>query len=511
MKDSSSHFVETGEGFECSIDWKELSSYLEPFPDDIALIDPLFNQRIINHLKQCKELIEQSLPKIEENLQTISKSLENDPLDDYKLPIVNPANCDSHRIIRFLFKKIKKYSEINNKQRYNTVKHHLDLLNSLSRLIDFILSFNPNPKHIMIKIKRALEPVDRTVYAFTRPDAHLPHMLRRLFNEELIKIHLIPTPFNSHIQNLQYFKEIVQVGVIAKKPGTPYFPELPAESSLPVFFQSPGSPLLQKRFKTVDSLWDGPFLPYDETKTTPMMVQNWISEATYQVFEWLKRGFPDETFNEDESNAIERYLFSSTYPLLYRWDNLEVDVEDSDLSDISDSSRIYHFETSAAIEFSIKMKEFAKQTPEQIGIQSKYVPQACRNQPVSKMFEVDSISRAPLEWLNSALNQVSPIDTAYCIVKVHESLSVMAVLRATATKEISQIQDFCETMPGFDDIFEIWLSLICSSGIPEPQRIMNYINIYSKLPGFTGRVMASIAYLEASLCQLTNTFSGKTD
>ncbi|OHT15970.1 hypothetical protein TRFO_42175 [Tritrichomonas foetus] len=471
-RDSTQYFFDTGEGFQCDCDWQEVKPYLMPFQDSIASLDSQFTQRLQAHFQKCKESLFIKIPKIQEEISILYNSLQTDPSSEYKLPPVNPANRTIHLHIRFLIKKIVKLTQTTGQNRIDALTNQLSLLNTLIQLIEF---FERNHKNILFKINRAIAPVDRTVYSSTRPKTALLHMIKRQVISDLIKIHLIPIPFRSGQASRDFLKEVVDAGVLAKKPGTSYFVELPAEEALSVFFQSPKSPLCQKRVLNDQEI--DPLLPYNGN-TDPSYVKNWIFEATSAVSEWLKIAYE---INEEQEASIsillERFLFSSTYPLLY-------------------PPSAYNEE------FAQKMVSFAKKTPIEIGILTKYIPKQCSNRPVSEIFEVDSISRAPAEWFRNAVVQVCPIDAAYCIVKVHESLSVMAVLRATSQKENSQVTDFVEKMPGFDDIFEIWLSLLCVNGSPDPQRLMNFIEEFSRLPGFSARVMASIAYLEASLSQL---------
>ena len=109
------------------------------------------------------------------------------------------------------------------------------------------------------------------------------------------------------------------------------------------------------------------------------------------------------------------------------------------------------------------------------------------------------MASAPVEWFRNASIQVTPIDAAYSIVKVHEAISVMAVLRSTS---VEKNEDFRDKMPGFDDIFEIWLSLLATSDVFDPKQLLTFIDKYSILPGFSARIMSHLAYFEASLMQL---------
>jgi hypothetical protein len=154
------------------------------------------------------------------------------------------------------------------------------------------------------------------------------------------------------------------------------------------------------------------------------------------------------------------------------------------------------------IEFAQKLSEFGRRTAADVGIPSKYIPGELGERPVSELFEIDSIARAPIGWFDNARYSVCPLDAAFCIVKVHEALSVMAALRVTSETECAAVRDFCDQMPGFDDIFEIWLALVAVVGDLDPRGLLMFIERYNTLPGFTARINVAVAYVEAALTHL---------
>lgn len=473
-KGASHHFIETGDEFKCDYDWSVISSYLIPIPDEAIAQDPEIFDRLIESFQKCKELIVKAIPKVQEQISEL-ESKDQDVTAEYTLPPITPLNRIAHMKLGYLLNKITGLHAKSVQQRVETIQTQLQLLNALNELTDFLIL---KPKPVLLKITRPLAPVDRTIFSSSRPNTVKLHCIRRLANAEIVKIHLMPGIYRSNKKNKRFVYELVDAGVQSRKQGTTYFSELPGEENLRIFFATDRSPLSRTSFIPTQAEHE-PIFPY-QGDGTPEDILNWINEATFLSSEWLKTNF--EISEEHEASLailLSRFFFYHTYPN-------------------------YYPPSSFDLEFAKKMEEFGQKSPNSIGILDKYIPAQCKDRPVSEMFEVDSISRAPVEWFREAVHQVCPIDAAYNIVKVHESLSVMAVLRATASKQNSGMEDFVEKMPGFDDIFEIWLSLLCINGNPDPQRLMNFIEMYSRFPGFTPKVMASVAYLEASLAQLNS-------
>ena len=145
------------------------------------------------------------------------------------------------------------------------------------------------------------------------------------------------------------------------------------------------------------------------------------------------------------------------------------------------------------------MDVIRQRTPEESNILPKYVPESCKGKPVQEMFRSSSIAEAPIEWLELSQFKVCPLDIGYCIFKVHESLSIMVTLQASSGDESA---DFFARMPGFDDIFDIWLCMVCCSNLADPIGINNFLSTWSRLPVFPSRFHACCAYLEAAVQQI---------
>lgn len=449
-----------------------LRKYLVFFDEYHMSQDHTMVPRLMKDFEECKKKIEQTQKDITNRIEELRKN-NGEKFNKFlkSVPDKTEANRDIHMLFRFLIKKLEKIYNKDVDRRIGMLEDQMLLLDDLNTICDNLLQ---NPIPVMIKITRSITSIDQTTSSKMHPLGLKMTMIRSLAHSQQVRLQLIPIPFDSEKENKTYLMDIIENGVLAKKKGTIYFNELQAEETLHVFFRSKSSPLVDPSKILKEQK---PLYPYDGGYN-PEAVDKWIKEAVSIFIKWLH---PKKELNEDEIGSLSillvRFIFADTYPLLYPSDSYDP-------------------------VFVQKMENFAAKTPEEVGILPKYIPEQCKNQPVTKLFEIDSVSRAPVEWFRSAMNQFSPIDAAFCIVKVHESLSVMAVLRATSKKENSGIEDFCEKMPGFDDIFEIWLSLVCSSGNPNPHRLMKFISDFSFLPGFTSLVNLSVAYLEASLSQL---------
>ena len=77
----------------------------------------------------------------------------------------------------------------------------------------------------------------------------------------------------------------------------------------------------------------------------------------------------------------------------------------------------------------------------------------------------------------------------------------MCVLRAAKANHPSEVENFMDKMPGFDDIFEIWMAMMSACNLRDPFCILRHVMKYSNLPGYKGRLMSAITYLEASITQ----------
>jgi len=457
-KGGAQHFIETGDGFVSSYDFKTLRKYLMTIPDDVLTQDPSIPTQILHHLQKANTVLKKELPNIVESINQIKPFLEHDCEEDFILPAKNEANKYNLMILRYIITHITEYSKKNAKERVEALENQKTIVEGMIELTSYLVQ---NPLPISIRIQRIISPKDRTIYSINQFSSLRLSTLRRIANRYYLYVQLVPPPFRSSVLNKEFFHNLINAAV--RKPETTYFPELPGEQELMIFLRLPQSPLVKENV-----------IPYT-MGTDPDSVKEWIDNATVIMAEY------DQTEDEDRAATIAilmtRFLFTHTYPLLYPKTNPD------------------------AAAMNRRMEKFRNRSPNEIGILKKYIPKECIDKPVYQMFEIDSVGKAPLDWLRQSELYLTPIDAAYCIVKAHESLSIMAVLREMSGKPSIDPNEFAEKMPGFDDIFEVWLAFLSSAQLSDPKQLMSFVNDYSRLPGFSARVMASIAYLEASLTQ----------
>jgi hypothetical protein len=149
-------------------------------------------------------------------------------------------------------------------------------------------------------------------------------------------------------------------------------------------------------------------------------------------------------------------------------------------------------------------------TPTEANVVLRYVPDGCQTRPIPELFQSSTVARAPLEWLQLTQFYVCPLDVAYGVFKVHESLTVMATLQVTQNEPSAGPMAFYAKMPGFDDIFGFWIALLAVSDVADPRALVAFLNKWSGLPAFPKRFMACCAYLEASVTHIAE-FGDQTD
>ena len=463
-KDVARHFLETGEGFTTNYDFHKLSEYLQVIPDAVVAQCPHLERLVIRQLTSAKNIVLQELPKLNDSREDLYFSEEIE-IGDMILPERNVLNYFQLAEIKYLKTEIDKYKEESIKFRATMLEHQREILTAILPLIEFLLK---NPIPVSIKTSRLMSPADRTAYVYQKPVMKRLLGIRRYTNQLYLQVQLIPPPFRSKHLNRDYLNKFLDLGEQQKKTGTTYFPELPNEDFLHTFFSQPAFPLGK----------EGIFPISEEEEMTPEFIKKWIDDATVCIAAFV--------LTEDLDRAdliaiiLERFLFSVTYPKLFPEPTEEAKRKDLEK----------------------KMMKFSQKTPREIGINLSYVMEGYEDRPVTDLFNIDNISRAPLDWLAEMDFHVCPIDSAFCLAKAHEALSMMCVLRKAKASHPSEVSDFMEKMPGFDDIFEMWLALLSVSGLPDPFRTLHNLDKYSKLPGFTGRLLSSIAYLEASIMQL---------
>lgn len=422
--------------------------------------------------------------------------------------------------------------------------------------------------------------------------------------------------------NRSFVKNAIQTAIHQKKNDMSYFEPLKNESSLFIYFQSKNSPILSKidelknisksNSKTIEnSNANDQFDPVN-------FVITWIKEASLIIFNYIEEknlDFNSILMNDEFklkfdtiSIFLVRFVFEFTYPA-FEW------FPRSDPS------------------FTRKIEKLCLKTPRSMNVSLDFISPDLADVECVKMFEKNSVSRAPIEWLRSAQYEVCPLRAAYCISKVHESLTIMATLaaadnEAAAKKEksektenvtaqkpdissektysneneiiisnesgysnsnenettnlnesgtnnssrnenislnenedadshesikssqericsvqnekesLSSMQDarhgsdqnlkesggkiassseqsanlgvetFFSKVPGFDDIFNFWVCLLCAARLADARGLNEFITKWRDLPGLSSRIRASCTYLEAAI---THIESGEAD
>ena len=455
-------FMKTGEGYKGKGDFKMLKEYLMPISDSVLSQDPQISDQIRHHLQKANTVLKRELPNVRKTIANLIEQTDHDCNEDFNIPKKNPVIAKHIRILRFLINELSDLNRVALNERIRALDEQCYLIESMTDLTQFLLDTN---KSISVRIQRVVNPRDRTLYMCNQKNQVRLSNLRRAANREYIVIQLAPPPFRSGAKNKMFLDSIIDNAV--RKPETTYFSEVKGESDLEIFLgMEEKSPLIKEGI-----------VPY-QGGTSPDEVKEWVDLATVSMAEF------DETEDEDRAAMIAiictRYLFVSTYPLLY-----------PPRSPTADS-------------LNKKMEKFRNRTPRDIGILLKYVPKELVDEPCYKIFEYDDMAKEPVKWMREAEFQLTPMDAAWCVVKAHECLSVMCVKREMANKgkENYTSEEYAEKMPGFDDIFEMWRGFLASCDLGDPRQLLNFINDYSRLPGFTARILASIAYLEASVGQL---------
>ena len=459
---STAQFLRTGEGYKGRGNFEELKQYLIPISDSVLSQDTQIEFQVQHHIQKANSVLKKELPKVEDQIQNLIAQSEHDCSEDFVLPQTNPVIKNNLRKLKYIIEQIADLNKKTLSERISVLQQQKELMEGMIDLTQFLLDTH---KAVSIRIQRIVNPKDRTIYMCNQKNMLLLSALRRAANRDYIVVQLAPPPFRSNARNKAFLDYIIDHS--ERKPETTYFSEVKGENDLMVLFDmQEKSPLVK------EGIW-----PY-QNDASPESVKDWIDLATVAVAEY------DLTEDEDRAATIavlcERFLFVNTYPLLY-----------PPISPTHNS-------------LLKKMEKFRNRTPKDIGILLKYVPPELVDEPAYKIFEYDDMAKEPVQWMREAELQITPIDAAWCVVKAHESLSIMCVKREMANKGKTSYtsEEFAEKMPGFDDIFEMWRAFLSSCDLGDPRQLLNFINDYSRLPGFSARILASLAYLEASVGQL---------
>lgn len=464
-REVAQQFMKTGGTFQSEYNFKKLSQYLIPIPDQCLLQEPECENYVKRVLKSVHNLLINEIPKINESTDILNTLDAEFQEEAFEIPESDRFNYFLVAEMTYIRQKIDKYLKLSIDLRHEILNNKIELLKAMLPLLNYI---NNNPMPIMIKASRLLSPADRTSFVFSRQPLRRLNFLRKKISDIMYELHYTPKPFRSNSRNINFVNNLIDEGLSSKKTGTTYFPELVNEYGLLDFFQMPQSPLAK------ELLWPIP----EENELSSDFIRQWIDNATVSVAAFVKT----EDVNRADIIAIllQRFIFNALYPKIYPSPTIQNRLE----------------------KYAKNVSVMRKKTPKDFGIKLKYVKQGYEDRPITDLFSIDEVSKAPIEWINSANFAITPIDIAYIFAKAHESLSMMCVLRASNANHASEVENFMDKMPGFDDIIEIWMAMMCSCDIPDPFRLMLYVQEFSNLPGFKGRLMSAVSYFEASIIQI---------
>lgn len=373
---------------------------------------------------------------------------------------VNPSNRD--QVIKYLtlFYESLDYSNKLEHTHLVSLRSYGVLVAGLLKLAEWLVK---HPYLVFINLKRAMPNVAAKTFHADQKLFRISRAMNQALREQLRYVRNIPPIYVSIPQNRAFLQNVVDTAMASRKGGTSYFEELPIEEELSTFFDCSFSPLAKAELVPLN------IPPQFDA------INMWLQRAIDVIVKY--DGIDNTERKEVIIILLLRYIFKKMYYML--------------------KPELYHSPTLART-----MEILSERSARENFVQEKYISKEFFNKPIKELFTSTSIAKAPVEWLNLTQFKVCPLDMAYCIFKVHESLSIMVTLQASNGKPESS--DFFSQMPGFDDIFDIWICLLCVSNLCDPSGIINYIMKWSKLTGFPNRFMACCAYLEAAVNQLND-------
>ena len=349
-----------------------------------------------------------------------------------------------------------------------------DLLNVSAWLADHSSLFYLN-------VLQALPDEDIYALAMNKELVNLYNEMKNEYYELKNYFELLPEPFTVKNENKMLLKKCINRAIANRKANTSYFQPFPAESELFEFLKSNHSPILDiiKNLKVIDE---------DQEKFIQLIKNG------SQILLEFQRTKNAEYGDEDILITIEIFLSRLFFDLVYpKFSYPKTDFEELKI-------------------LSQNMEKISKMTPRELDVNLKYIPKELHDKPSYLIFEQSSISKSPLNWLKASEYQISPLEAGYYISKVHESLSIYVTLQASENaqennenKEVESYQDskaFFNQIPGFDDIFAIWLCLLSAAQLSDPKALCKFMSDWHNLPVFPSRFYACITYLEASISQI---------
>lgn len=441
------------------VDINLVKPYLLPLPNKFS-DNTAFYAKLNNHYRDVAAQLHDKIPAgqkmLEDSLQSLNDNKEKQPDQIENQPQIKNEICLYH----VLFDKFKRLDLKIENINIGVLKQQIEILKQLEILANWLIS---NPTSIIINVQRASpKPISKSFSA----NQHLYKKYRSVkiaLREQISLINHSPSIFNMTSENRAFLRKVVDNAMASRKANTAYFESPVIEEKLFTFFDHVNSPIARAGM-----------LPIRVNKDIDEAIM-WIKSAAETLVQLDAIPITDR---RDVINVlVSRYFFERTYPMFV--------------------PELKHDEV-----FTATRQKIRGMTPEEAHIPLKYVNKAILDKPVTEIFKLSSIHSAPVGWMNLMEFKLCPLDIAYCIFKVHESLSIAATLQATENSKGTTSEDFYSKMPGFDDIFDLWICLVATSDIADPCGMNNFITEWTRLPGFPQRFVACCTYLEAAVSQI---------
>jgi len=443
-----------------NIDIFGASDYLLPLPGNYNSTNEDYKAKLSKHFEESKILLKDAIITAENYAKSIKDSINKPNKDKNALNEIHPHIRMEICKYKVLYSKISELRKKTDSTRLKIAEKQILLLKSLYNLAEWLIS---HPYPVLINIDRAMLKIDAKSFQYDQSMNRELHYFKVAYQEQIMFINHIPYPFRSFTDNRNFLRSLVDSAMASRKANTSYFESPTQEETLFRFFDCGSSPLSKSSLVPI------------QIEFSPPSVIKWINEATISIAKY--DGISINERKEIISIFVTRYIFERIYPKLQPPNRYDP-------------------------QFYLKRQKILDKKPHEANIPNKYIPQQSVNLPVSKYFESSSIAQAPVQWLKLMQFKVCPLDVAYCIFKTHESLSIMATLQATLNSNGDNSEDFFSKMPGFDDIIDIWICLVCVADVADPRGMNDFIGEWTRLPGFPQRFMACCAYLEAAISQI---------
>ena len=414
---------------------------------------------LVSHFLEARDMLKQ---RIAERRDFLAKAQSWRP-SQFPISTMNRRLSTEQRIstyqrAQFLIKCLNKMETRLHEAKIVMATKQLDVYACLLIVCEKLIS---QPKTLYLSIPNS--SVDAAVFVSDQKLYLTVKVLKAAVDEEVAKYHCFPERlFGSSEYNRGFVQKCVDAAMSARKSNSCYFEPLSEEELLYLFFDSEDSPL---RALTMEGI------------TTIKEVGKWIDDAVVCLAEYDGICSCKEREKFLRVFAI-RYIFLKVFPLL-------------------------SVGTIQSQEFDRKRALLRNMLPSDLGIEPRYVREDLMDRPVSSLFQQTSINCAPVAWMETSQFMVCPIDIAFCVSKVHESLTIMATLQATEGNS-SLANDFFRKIPGFDDIIGLWIAVGAVCDVGNLMGISQFLSDCEHLYEFVPRFVVCRAYLEASILNIEN-------